>query len=238
MTNHTKYIVITGATKGLGRATAELFASKGWTVAVCARTTADLEAMQANWASRFPTSVLHTYAADMSKKPDVQDFARMVEERLDHVDILVNNAGLFLPGRLSDEREGTLETLLEVNLMSAYHVTRALLPRMRARREGHIFNMCSVASKVAYPYGGSYSVAKFALLGFSKALREELKPDGIKVTSIMPGATWSDSWSGVDFPEDRLMPADDIAKAIWGAYDLSAVAVVEELLIRPQLGDV
>ena len=97
--------------------------------------------------------------------------------------------------------------------------------------------MCSVASILAYPNGGSYSISKFALLGFSKVLREELKTQGIKVTAILPGATWSDSWQGVDFPEDRLMQASDIALAVWSAYNLSRAAVVEELLIRPQLGD-
>ena len=97
--------------------------------------------------------------------------------------------------------------------------------------------MCSVASIKAYPNGGSYAISKFALLGFTKCLREELKDKGVKVTAILPGATWSDSWAGVDLPQERLMPASDIADIIWGTYVLSDVAVVEELLIRPQLGD-
>ena len=90
---------------------------------------------------------------------------------------------------------------------------------------------------MAYPNGGSYSISKFALLGFSKVLREEMKPHGIKVTSIMPGAAWSDSWQGADFPVERLMQASDVAKAVWGCYDLSPAAVVEDLILRPQLGD-
>lgn len=97
--------------------------------------------------------------------------------------------------------------------------------------------MCSIASKIAYPNGGSYSISKFALLGFSKVLREELKPTGIKVTSILPGATWSNSWAGVDLPEDRLMQAHDIAIPVWSALSMSPSAVVEEITIRPQLGD-
>lgn len=103
--------------------------------------------------------------------------------------------------------------------------------------KGHIFNMCSIASLHAYPDGGSYSISKFALLGFSKNLREELKDKGIKVTSIMPGATWSASWAGADFPEDRLMQAADIANAVWSAWSMSPAAVVEDIVIRPQLGD-
>lgn len=232
-----KTVVVTGGTKGLGRAIAEIFAQNRFDVCVCARTQADLDHMQADWQTAFPQSRLFVCQADVSKKADVLEFAAFVREHWPALDVLVNNAGIFLPGAISEEREGTLETLLETNLYSAYHLTRALLPLMLPQKSGHIFNMCSIASIIAYPNGGSYSISKFALLGFSKVLREELKPRGIKVTALLPGATWSDSWRGVDFPENRLMQAEDIAKTLWAAYALSDSAVVEELVIRPQLGD-
>lgn len=232
-----KTAVVTGATKGLGRAIAEIFAEQGFDLCVCARTEADLDAMQAEWKTRFPQTKLHIYPADVGKKSEVQEFARFAQSTWQHLDVLVNNAGIYLPGGVADEREGSLETLLETNLFSAYHLTRALLPAMLSHRSGHIFNMCSIASLMAYPNGGAYTISKFALLGFSKCLREEMKTKGIKVTAILPGATWSDSWRGADFPEKRLMEATDIAKAVWGCYNLSDAAVVEELLIRPQLGD-
>ncbi|MBX2891196.1 MAG: SDR family oxidoreductase [Saprospiraceae bacterium] len=232
-----KTAVVTGATKGLGRAIAEIFAEQGFDLCVCARTETDLDAMQAEWKTRFPQTKLHIYPADVGKKSEVQEFARFVQSTWQHLDVLVNNAGIYLPGGVADEREGSLETLLETNLFSAYHLTRALLPAMLSHRSGHIFNMCSIASLMAYPNGGAYTISKFALLGFSKCLREEMKTRGVKVTAILPGATWSDSWRGADFPEKRLMEATDIAKAVWGCYNLSDTAVVEELLIRPQLGD-
>lgn len=232
-----KTAVVTGATKGLGRAIAEIFAENGFDVCVCARTQADLDAMQQDWERSFANSRLLTFAADVSKRSEVMEFADFVCSHWPRLDVLVNNAGIFMPGTVLDEPNGTLETLLETNLHSAYHLTRGLLPVMLPHRSGHIFNMCSVASILAYPNGGSYSISKFALLGLSKVLREELKTQGIKVTAILPGATWSDSWRGVDIPENRLMQASDVAKAVWGAYNLSDTAVVEELLIRPQLGD-
>ncbi len=232
-----KTAVITGATKGLGRAIAEIFAENGFDVCVCARTQADLDAMQSDWENRFTNSQLMTFAADVGKRSEVMEFAAFVCKQWPRVDVLVNNAGIFMPGAVTEESNGTLETMLETNLYSAYHLTRGLLPAILPHRSGHIFNMCSVASIVAYPNGGSYSISKFALLGFSKVLREELKTQGIRVTAILPGATWSDSWRGADFPENRLMQAADVAKAVWGAYNLSETAVVEELLIRPQLGD-
>ena len=105
------------------------------------------------------------------------------------------------------------------------------------RRQGSIINMCSIASFMAYPNGGSYTISKFAMLGFSKVLREEMKPYGIKVTAVMPGSTWSDSWKGADFPDERLMKPGDVAEAVLSVTRMSPASVVEELIIRPQLGD-
>lgn len=221
----------------MGRAFAETFATQGFDVCACARTQSDLDDMRLYFNEHFPNVELFTFAADLSKKHDVFHFADFVRSKRSKVDVLINNAGLFLPGAVEDEASGTLETMIETNLYSAYYLTRALLPQMTPYHHGHIFNLCSIASIIAYPNGGSYSIAKFAMLGFTKVLREELKTKGVKVTAILPGATWSDSWAGVDLPESRLMQASDIAKLVWGAYDLSDAAVVEEILVRPQLGD-
>ena len=153
---------------------------------------------------------------------------------------VVHNAGAFLPGRLQDEpADGSqLRQLLAVNLLSAYDLTRALLPTLVRQGSGHIFTLCSTASITAYPTGGSYGIAKHALYGFTRNLREELKGQGIRVTAVLPGATLTASWEGVDLPAERFIRADDVAEAIFGAFSLSPQAVVEELLIRPQLGDI
>lgn len=231
------YIVVSGATKGIGRAIADEFASLGFHVAACARNQSDLADMQAHYAAVFPNCKLLAFAADLRHKDQALAFAAEVLRQGGRPDVLVNNAGAFLPGAIHDEPDGRLEEMIGVNLYSAYHLTRALLPSMMEARQGHIFNICSIASLNAYPNGGSYSISKFALLGFSKNLREELKDKGVKVTSIMPGATWSASWAGADFPEDRLMQGADIANAVWSAWSMSPAAVVEDIVIRPQLGD-
>lgn len=229
--------IITGATKGIGRAIANLLASKEINLCVCSRNKEDLIKMRAELLDQHPQIQVYVKVTDMSDKEQVFQFAEYALEHLKSIDILVNNAGIFIPGAVHTESEGALESMIETNLYSAYHLTRKLLPKMMAQGSGQIFNMCSVASKIAYPNGGSYSISKFALLGFSKVLREELKDKGIKVTSILPGATWSDSWKGVDLPKSRLMEANDIAKLIWGALQLSSSAVIEDIIIRPQLGD-
>jgi hypothetical protein len=154
------------------------------------------------------------------------------------VDVLVNNAGKFIPGTTMEEAEGNLESMIETNVYSAYHVTRGLVAHMKAKTAGHIFNLCSIASIKAYPNGGSYAISKFALLGFSKVLREELKESGIRVTAVLPGATRTASWDGVDLPDTRFIKPEDVAEVIFNAYSISDRSVVEEVIIRPQLGDI
>jgi short-subunit dehydrogenase len=122
-------------------------------------------------------------------------------------------------------------------VLSAYWLSRALLPKLQQSDKALIVNVCSIASLAAYPPGGSYAVSKYALRGLSATLRDELKESGIKVTAIFPGATWSASWEGVDLPQERLMQAEDVAEAIVNLLRMSPQAVVEELVMRPQLGD-
>lgn len=230
-------IIITGATKGIGLAIAHIFAKDGFDLAICSRSEEDLANFKSTFNEAYPDIEILTKATDMSKKAEVIAFADFIKSKWQKIDILVNNAGVFLPGEIHKEEEGTLERQIETNLYSAYHMTRAILPQMFDNPGSYIFNMCSIASLFAYPNGGSYSISKFALLGFSKVLREELKEKGIRVSSIMPGATWSNSWAGVDLPKSRLMEANDIAIAVKSAWSMSPSAVVEEIVLRPQLGD-
>ena len=232
-------VIITGGTKGIGRAIADRCAKEGCNLILCSRTESDLIAAKSALLKINADIKIYTSVVDMRDKAAVQSFGDFCLEKLEIVDVLVNNAGVFLPGAIQEEEEGALEQMIETNLYSAYHLTRKIVPRMMNQKEGCIINMASIASFMAYPNGGSYSISKFALRGFSKVLREELKEQGIKVTTIMPGATWSHSWAGMkgQLPEDRLMQASDIAEAVWTAITLSAAAVVEEIILRPQLGD-
>lgn len=229
--------VITGATKGIGRAIAEKLLVEGFDVAVCARSTNDLRDLHDEWERLYPERTVFMQNVDVKDKAQVKDFARNIRNNFKQIDILVNNAGLYFPGQLATEPDEQLENLMAVNVYSAYHLTRALLPSMKQHRSGHIFNMCSVASLQAYPNGGAYSMTKYALLGFSENLRYELRNDGIKVTAISPGAVWSNSWSGSGVAPERIMKAEDIADMLWSTYNLSSQATVEHIILRPQLGD-
>jgi short-subunit dehydrogenase len=229
--------IVTGATKGIGLAVTTALAEKGYNIGFCARNMGDLERLQKDLAATYPEQIFIYMPTDVSQKEDILAFAQHMTDTFKNIDVLVNNAGVFIPGTVHEETDEAFEQVMATNLYSAYYLTKRFIPAMIAAKKGHIFNMCSVASVIAYPNGGSYGISKFALLGFSKALREEMKPYGIKVTAILPGATWSNSWAGVDLPEERLMLASDIAEALMSALRMSDRAVVEEIIIRPQLGD-
>jgi short-subunit dehydrogenase len=230
-------IVITGASKGIGKAVAERFAAAGHSIYMCARNADVLQKAADDVQAINAKATVKPYAVDMGKPAAVKAFAEQLLEENVVPHVLVNNAGTFLPGSVHNETEGTLEEMMAVNLYSAYHFTRSLLPAMMKRKHGHIFNMCSIASLQAYANGGSYSISKFALLGFSKNLREEMKPHNIKVTAVLPGAVMTDSWSGSGVSPERIMEAKDVAEMIYAASMLSPMAVVEDIVLRPQLGD-
>lgn len=229
-----KSVVISGGSQGIGKAFVKKFLLEGFQVYTCSRNQGKLDAL----VTELNSPNLHVYAADLSQKKEVADFAAWVLKQEKSIDALINNTGVFLPGQIQNEEDGVIEKQVETNLYSAYHLTRAFLPSFIAKKAGHIFTVCSTASITAYTLGGSYCISKFALLGFTKVLREELKEQGVKVTAILPGATLTPSWDGVDLPESRFIPVDDIANTIWSAYAMSPSTVIEEILIRPQLGDI
>jgi short-subunit dehydrogenase len=230
--------VITGASRGLGFSMAEAFAVEGHDLYLTSRNEVKLYNALESLMSRFPDQVIKAKPFDLSAKQGALDFGNWVLGLGVEPDILINNAGTFEPGRIIDEPEGQLENMLHVNVLSAYHLTRVLLPSMIKRKSGHIFNISSIAALQAYPNGGSYSISKFALTGFSKNLREELKPYSVKVTCIYPGAVYTDSWSGSGLDPGRFMKPSDISDTIVQIARLSPQAVVEELVIRPLAGDV
>lgn len=230
------YAIISGASQGIGKSIAEKMAKEGQNLILLARNIKALKEIKADLEKRFSIKI-EVAKLDVTSKEEIKECFDSLKPLLPKVEILINNAGTFIPGKIEEEDDGALEQMIETNLYSAYNISRAVLPFMKEKESGHIFNMCSIASLNAYENGGSYSISKFALLGFSKCLRQEVMEYGIKVTQIMPGATLTPSWDGVDFPHDRFMKPEDIADIIWATYTLSKNTTVEDIVLRPQLGD-
>lgn len=229
--------IITGASRGLGKAMAERFAAGGYDLLLSSLDEGRLSATVLEIKARYPAVSVRGKAADMASKQEVMELGRWILETGSSLDVLINNAGIFVSGGFREQDDGVLERLMAVNLYSAYHLTRHLLPTMKARRSGHIFNICSTASLQAYPNGAAYGISKYALAGLSANLREEGKEFGIKVTSVYPGAVFTDSWAGSGVDPHRIMRAEDVAEMVVTASRLSPQATVEEILLRPQMGD-
>jgi short-subunit dehydrogenase len=229
-------VIITGASRGIGKAIAEIYAANGHDLFLSSRSEVALYKAMEELQTKYPSVSIKAKAFDLSDKQQAKELGNWCL-RYAIPDIVINNAGLFEPGSVHNEPEGLLESQLAINVSSAYHLTRSLLPPMMKRRSGHIINLCSIASLNAYDNGGAYSISKFAMYGFSKNLREEMKSYNIKVTSVHPGAVLTDSWGDYDNSAKRIMEADDVAKMIYACTQLSAAACVEDIVIRPQLGD-
>jgi short-subunit dehydrogenase len=230
-------VIITGGTKGIGRAMAEKFAAEGYNIITCSRNVKELEELVHSFKEQFPKVSVQAKVADLENEDEVKNFGEWILANEISPDILINNAGYFIPGTIHEEQEGILQKMMATNVYSCYHLIRVLLPYMIKKGEGHIFNICSIASFKGLENVGSYGISKFALLGLTKHLREEMKPLGIKVTAVSPGATFSASWDGSGINAERIIDVKDIAEMVYAASQLSSRAVVEDIVIRPQLGD-
>jgi short-subunit dehydrogenase len=143
-----KLIVVTGGTKGIGRAILEKFAANGFDIATCARNQNDLTQLKKDFESKFKIKVF-AHVADMSDKNQIKQFTDALNQLGRPIDVLVNNAGYFEPGQIMEEPDGTLEGMIEGNVYSAYYTTRGIISKMKESKSGHIFNMCSIASFMA-----------------------------------------------------------------------------------------
>jgi NAD(P)-dependent dehydrogenase (short-subunit alcohol dehydrogenase family) len=232
-------VVITGASQGIGAAIARVFASevRGVRLALVARSAQNLRAVAAECARLNPRGEVAVWSCDTSEATAVAKLGRAVAKRFGAVDVLINNAGAFASASFAETTVEEFDRLVAVNLRSAFLITRAFLPAMLERKAGDIFFMSSIAGLGAYPNAAAYCAAKFGVTGLAQVLRAETKAHGIRVCCVHPGATWSPSWSGSGVDPERIMPAEDIARAFLDVYRLGRRTVVEEVVLRPQLGD-
>ena len=230
-------ILITGASQGIGAALAKTFAEEvpGARLALVARDEKKLHAT-ASACIRLGAEV-EIFPADVSSERAVHRTAKTVAKHFGPVDVLINNAGVFEGAPFAQTTVAQFDRVLAVNLRSAFLVTQAFLPAMLKRRRGDVFFMSSIAGLQAYPNGAAYCAAKFGVTGLAKVLRAETRGTGVRVTCVHPGATWTPSWSKSGVKEQRIMPAEDVARAILDVHRLSRRTVVEEIVLRPQLGD-
>lgn len=230
--------IVTGATKGMGRAIVMELAANNYNTTFCARDEKQVQALLDELRKNYPLLQFFGMQADMEASSDVSEFAEFAARSLGHVDVLINNAGLYIPSELMNEDERCLERQMQVNVFAPHFLSKFFAAKMIDHGRGHIINICSIASLEPVTRAGSYSISKTALLGLTKALREELRPAGVKVTAVLPGSTLTDSWSGTSLPSDWFILSEDIAKSIINCLQMSPGANIDEIIIRPLYGKV
>lgn len=233
-----EHIVITGASQGIGAAVARAWAKafEGSRLSLIARSEEKLNNLVVECADLG--SEAYSIPCDLTIPSALKLACDALLEKFGTPSVLVNNAGVFAPGGITDTSFELFDDQIRINLTSAFQMTSLLLPHMLAAGKGHVFFMASVASLKGYPGSIAYCTAKHGLLGLARTIREETRNKGIRVTSLLPGATKTPAWGDIDIPEERFMPAEDIADALISVYQMSDRTVVEEMTLRPQLGDI
>lgn len=230
----TKVAVISGASRGMGRAIAFALAEKGYDLALAARDLTRLEELKKELQQIHPEGKIYTRSVDFSRKMEVRSFCENVLHLWEHVDAVINNVGKYDIGSIDEESEEAMRDMMNTNFYSAYHMTRPFISGFKARESGHVINICSVVSKAPRKEAASYTISKYALKGFNDVLREELRDFGVGVTAILPGSTYTASWEGVDIDGNLLISSEDIARTVLHCLETSPGAFVEEITLLPK----
>jgi 3-oxoacyl-[acyl-carrier protein] reductase len=226
--------LITGATEGIGRATALAFGRAGYRVGTCARTAQRLDALLSELRAAGIDAAAR--AGDVGVEADADAIVREVERSLGPIEVLVNNAGILVGKRIEDLSLAEWDTTMATNTRSLFLLTRRVLPGMRERRRGTIVNVASVAGKVGFVGGTAYAASKHAVMGFSRSLMLEVRKDGIRVLAVCPGSVATSMLHDqplLKADPDRILQPADVAELILAAVQLPDRALVNEIEIRP-----
>lgn len=239
MTSQTKrHALITGASSGIGKATALAFAEAGMDLALVSRSQSKLEAVAAE-AGKFGVHV-KAYPLDLAALNQVKNRMDEIAGDFGSIDILVNNAGMGYTGDVIDTSLADWQQVMDLNLTSVFQCIQAILPGMRDRHYGTIINVASIAGYQAFPGWGAYNVSKAGLIALSKTLAAEERSRGIRVVTICPGSVntpiWDTDTVHANFDRSAMLTPEAVAQSILHAALLPDQAVIEELTVMPSAG--
>lgn len=230
--------LITGASSGIGKATALAFAKAGINLALVGRDRDKLTAV--GQAAEAVGVTAKTYVIDLSQLDRVAAQIAMIAAESDNLDILVNNAGMAYTGSIADTPLADWQQVIGLNLTSVFQCVQGILPHLRQQQSGIIVNVSSIAGKQVFPNWGIYSVSKFGLMALTQAIAGEERANGIRVTAICPGSVntplWDTETVQADFDRSAMLTPEMVAEGILYAVLAPAGAVVEELTIMPSGG--
>ena len=226
--------LITGATEGIGRAICFTLGKAGYRIGACARTPSRLRALKDGLEAASIAVAVHP--ADVGIEADVKTAVAALVQELGRVDVLVNNAGVAFLKPFEQLTVEDWDTTMATNLRSLFLMTREVLPAMRARKQGAIVNIASLAGRNGFAGGSAYTASKHAVLGFAKSLMLEVRKDNVRVITICPGSVDTPliRTQGMLSPNiDRILQPEDVAQTVLAALTLPERALVSELDIRP-----
>jgi NADP-dependent 3-hydroxy acid dehydrogenase YdfG len=237
-----KVVVITGASSGLGEATARHLAGRGAKLVLGARRLDRLEKLAADIAAGGGEAL--AVATDVARRADVENLIRAAQARFGRIDVLVNNAGVMPMSAIAKLQVDEWERMIDVNIKGVLYGIAAALPGMRANKSGHIINLSSVTGlRVSAGFGTVYSATKFAVKAIGEGLRAEVGSEGIRVTTLYPGAIASELADGSSDAEAAAamkafyaaneIPADAVARAVAYAIEQAAEVSINEITLRP-----
>ncbi|HEY9694003.1 MAG TPA: SDR family oxidoreductase [Oculatellaceae cyanobacterium] len=233
-----KSALITGASSGIGKATALEFAKAGINLALVSRSPEKLEAVAQ--AAIEAGVKAKAYTLDLAEVEQVKEKISAIASDFGSIDILVNNAGMGYTNTLSDTSLIDWQQVINLNLTSVFQCIQGILPMMRDREQGTIINVASIGAKQVFPEWGAYCVSKFGIMALSKTLAAEERAHGIRVTAICPGsvnsALWDTETVRANFDRSAMLTPEVVAQSILHTALLPASAVIEELILMPNVG--
>jgi NAD(P)-dependent dehydrogenase (short-subunit alcohol dehydrogenase family) len=237
-TSSSQRALITGASRGIGKATALAFAKAGVSTVLLGRSIDQLQATAEEVKALGAEAI--AFSIDLSEVSQVKGRLAQVLEASGSIDILVNNAGMGYTGGLLETSLADWQRVLDLNLTSPLQCIQSVLPQMRSRHCGTIINVISVAGRQAFPDWGAYCASKFGLMGMTKALAQEERSYGIRVVALCPGAVntplWDSNTVNADFDRSQMLTPEDVADAIVHAALLPQNVVLDELVLMPNAG--
>jgi 3-oxoacyl-[acyl-carrier protein] reductase len=230
-----KVAVITGGTRGIGFSIAEALIKEGVKASICGRDQARLKDAVASLSRSASANQVHGTVADVRSYEDCRRMIHEAENVFGGLDILVNNAGVGIFKPVDQMTPEEWDTVIQTNLSAGFYCCREAIPVMRKRGGGYIFNISSLAGVNAFPSGSAYNASKFGLNGFSEAIMQEVRYDGIRVSYIMPGSVATDFGGGPNSRprENWKLTASDIAKAVIDLYTFPSSALASRIEMRP-----
>ncbi|MBA4543105.1 MULTISPECIES: SDR family oxidoreductase [Thermoactinomyces] len=218
-----KVAIVTGASKGLGRAIATRLARGGALVVAAARSKEKLEQLQQEESQKIVS-----FPCDVTRATEVKALIDFTRERFGRLDILVNNAGIGRFGKVEDLSEDDWDQMMAVNLKGAFLACKYAIPHLK-ETEGHIVNISSIAGTESFAGGAGYCASKFGLMALSDALTLELKPHQVKVSTVCPGSIKTEFGRHKDY----ALEAEQVAETVWTIVSAPKGVIINQVRMRP-----